>query len=106
MDEFSQINQFLNRVQKHWNKIRLIIGAFLASSLLAGLILSVALFYYFQPSSAGSYIPIILILILGKYLYTNLHSKILNKIGQIFIGKRKRRMRINTEKILLPIEWP
>ncbi|MBT5470655.1 MAG: DUF4175 family protein [Nitrospina sp.] len=82
MDEFSQINQFLNRVQKHWNKIRLIIGAFLASSLLAGLILSVALFYYFQPSSAGSYIPIILILILGKYLYTNLHSKILNKIDR------------------------
>ncbi len=82
MDEFSQINQFLNRVQNHWNRIRLIIGAYLATSFLAGITLSAALFYYFQPSNAGYYLPIILILILGKYLYTNLHSNTFSKIDR------------------------
>ena len=29
MDEISEISQFLNRIQKNWNRVRFVLGAYL-----------------------------------------------------------------------------
>ena len=82
MDEFSQINEFLKRIQKNWNRIRFILGTYLITTSLAGLILSVALFFYLKPSNASYFAPIILLLIFGKYIYSHFHYYSLKKISR------------------------
>ena len=64
MNEISQINQFLTRIQKKWNRVRFILGAYLAITFLTGILLAVALFYYFQLTSTSYIAPTVLLLIL------------------------------------------
>ena len=82
MEAYSQINQFLIRVQKSCNRIRLILGTYLLFAALLGTLLCVALFYYLQPSSASYYASALLFLILGKYLYYTASSSSLKKIDR------------------------
>ena len=82
MNEISQINQFLTRIQKKWNRVRFVLGAYLAITFLTGILLAVALFYYFQLTSTSYIAPIILLLILGKYLYSNYRSNSLNGLDR------------------------
>lgn len=82
MDEYSQIDQFLIRIQKHWNRIRLILRIYLTATFLTGIVLAVALFYYLQPAITSYLAPIILLLVLCKYLYSNSRSNSLNKIDR------------------------
>ena len=82
MNEISQINQFLTRIQKKWNRVRFILGAYLAITFLTGILLAVALFYYFQLTSTSYIAPIVLLLILGKYLYSNFRSNSLNGLDR------------------------
>ena len=92
MNEISQINQFLTRIQKKWNRVRFILGAYLAITFLTGILLAVALFYYFQLTSTSYIAPIVLLLILGKYLYSNFHSNSLNgldRVGAALLTEKK-----------------
>ena len=92
MNEISQINQFLTRIQKKWNRVRFILGAYLAFTFLTGILLAVALFYYFELTSTSYIAPIILLLILGKYLYSNFHSNSLNgldRVGAALLTEKK-----------------
>ena len=82
MEAYSQINQFLIRVQKSCNRIRLILGTYLLFAALLGTLLCVALFYYLQPSSISYYASALLFLILGKYLYSTARSSSLKKIDR------------------------
>ncbi|MFT4577366.1 MAG: DNA repair exonuclease SbcCD ATPase subunit [Nitrospinales bacterium] len=82
MEAYSKINQFLIRVQKSCNRIRLILGAYLFSTSLLGILLCVALFYYLQPSAISYYASILLFLIIGKYVYSTARSSSLNKIDR------------------------
>ena len=82
MEAYSQINQFLIRVQKSCNRIRLILGTYLLFAALLGTLLCVALFYYLQPSSVSYYASALLFLILGKYLYSTARSSSLKKIDR------------------------
>ena len=82
MEAYSQINQFLIRVQKSCNRIRLILGTYLLFAALLGTLLCVALFYYLQPSSISYYASALLFLILGKYLYSTVRSSSLKKIDR------------------------
>ena len=82
METYSQINQFLIRVQKSCNRIRLILGTYLLFTALLGTLLCVALFYYLQPSSVSYYASALLFLILGKYLYSTARSSSLKKIDR------------------------
>ena len=82
MNEISQINQFLTRIQEKWNRVRFILGAYLAITFLTGILLAVALFYYFQLTSTSYIAPIVLLLILGKYLYSNFRSNSLNGLDR------------------------
>ena len=83
MNEISQINQFLTRIQKKWNRVRFILGAYLAFTFLSGILLAVALFYYFQLTSTSYIAPIVLLSILGKYLYSNFRSNSLNGLDLV-----------------------
>ena len=82
MEAYSQINQFLIRVQKSCNRIRLILETYLLFTALLGTLLCVALFYYLQPSSVSYYASALLFLILGKYLYSTARSSSLKKIDR------------------------
>ena len=82
MNEISQINQFLTQIQKKWNRVRFILGAYLAITFLTGILLAAALFYYFQLTSTSYIAPIVLLLILGKYLYSNFRSNSLNGLDR------------------------
>ena len=82
MNEISQINQFLTRIQKKWNRVRFILGAYLAITFLTGVLLAVALFYYFQLTSTSYIAPIVLLLFLGKYIYSNFNSNSLNGLDR------------------------
>ena len=82
MEAYSQINQFLIRVQKSCNRIRLILGTYLFFAALLGTLLCAALFYYLQPSSISYYASALLFLILGKYLYSTARSSSLKKIDR------------------------
>jgi DNA repair exonuclease SbcCD ATPase subunit len=82
MEAYSQINQFLIRVQKSCNRIRLILGTYLFFTALLGALLCVALFYYLQPLAISYYASILLFLIIGKYLYSTARSSSLKKIDR------------------------
>jgi hypothetical protein len=82
MEAYSKINQFLIRVQKSYNRIRLILGTYLFFTALLGILFCVALFYYLQPSVISYYASVIVFLILGKYLYTTARSSSLKKIDR------------------------
>ena len=82
MEAYSQINQFLIRVQKSCNRIRLVIGTYLLFAALLGTLLCVALFCYLQPSLISYYASALLFLILGKYLYSTARSSSLKKIDR------------------------
>ncbi len=82
MEAYSQINQFLIRVQKSCNRIRLILRTYLFFAALLGTLLCVALFYYLQPSAMSYYASILLFLIIGKYVYSTARSSSLNKIDR------------------------
>jgi hypothetical protein len=82
MEAYSQINQFLIRVQKSCNRIRLILGTYLFFTALLGALLCVALFYYLQPSVMSYYASVLLFLILGKYVYSTAHSSFSKKIDR------------------------
>ena len=82
MDELSQINQFLDRIQKNWNRVRFALGAYLIATTLTGLILSAALFFYLEPASASYFVPVLLLLVLGRYLLPYFHSDSLKNMDR------------------------
>lgn len=82
MEDYSQINQFLIRVQKSCNRIRLMLRTYLFFTALLGTFLCVALFYYLQPSVMSYYASILLFLISGKYVYSTARSSSLKKIDR------------------------
>ena len=82
MKAYSQINQFLIRVQKSCNRIRLILGTYLFFTILLGTFLCVALFYYLQPSTISYYVSVLFFLILGKNVYATARYSFLKKIDR------------------------
>ncbi len=92
MEAYSQINQFLIRVQKNWNRIRNIRAAYLVFTIVAGIALSAAVFYYFQPANTGYFASIALLLILGKNVHSTARSHSLKKIdreGAALLAEKK-----------------
>ena len=82
MEAYSKINQFLNRVQKNCNRIRIILATYLVFTLLAGSLICVALFYYLQPAVMSYFIALLLFLVLGKQVYSSARSSSLKKIDR------------------------
>ena len=82
MEAYSQINQFLIRVQKSCNRIRLILRTYLFLTVLLGTLLCVTLFYYLQPTAMSYYASILLFLIIGKYIHSTTRSSFLKKINR------------------------
>ncbi|MBC8285126.1 MAG: hypothetical protein H8E32_15030 [Nitrospinae bacterium] len=82
MDELSQINQFLIRIQKNWNRIRFILGTYLILTVLMGISLAAALFFYLQPAKISYFASLLIALVLGKYIFSALRSKSLKTIDR------------------------
>lgn len=82
MEAYSQINQFLIRVQKNCNRIRLILRTYLLFTGLLGAALCVALFYYLHPSVMSYFASLLLFLVLGKSIYSTMRSNSLEKIDR------------------------
>ena len=74
MNELFQIEHFLNRIQKNWNRMLFILGAYLILTVATGIMLATGLFYYLQPADISYIAPALLLLILGKYLFSILKS--------------------------------
>ena len=80
MDEIAQINQFLNNVRKNWNQARLILWIYIVFTAATGTILAAALYFYFQPAKISYIVPTLILLVLGKYLFSILKSNSLKTI--------------------------
>ena len=70
MNELFQIDNFLNRIQKNWNRMRFILGTYLILSVASGITLATGLFFYLQPLDISYIAPTLLLLILGKHLFS------------------------------------
>ncbi|GIS84592.1 MAG: hypothetical protein CM1200mP16_08920 [Nitrospina sp.] len=82
MNELFQIEHFLNRIQKNWNRMLFILGAYLILTVATGIMLATGLFYYLQPADVSYIAPTLLLLILGKYLFSILKSNSLKTINR------------------------
>ena len=82
MEAYSQINQFLIRVQKNCSRIRIILATYLFLTGLLGALLCLALFYYLQPSAISYFACALLFLIIGKYIHSTASSSFLKKINR------------------------
>ena len=82
MDEISQINQFLSRIQKNWDQIRIILGVYFTATFLGGLALAAAFFFYLQPSITSYFPPLLFLLVFGKYLISNWHFLPFKKLNR------------------------
>ncbi|MEC9423478.1 MAG: hypothetical protein VYC01_03945, partial [Nitrospinota bacterium] len=82
MNELFQIDNFLNRIQKNWNRMRFILGTYLILTAATGTTLATGIFFYLQPSDISYIAPTLLLLILGKYLFSALKSNSLKKINR------------------------
>ena len=82
MNELFQIEHFLNRIQKNWNRMLFILGAYLILTVATGIMLATGLFYYLQPADISYIAPALLLLILGKYLFSILKSNSLKTINR------------------------
>ncbi len=92
MNELSQINHFLKRIQKKWNQMRFILGTYLVLTITTGIILATGLFFYLQPADISYIVPTLLILIIGTYLFFILKSsslKTINSEGAALLTEKK-----------------
>jgi len=81
MDEIFEINQFLTRVKKNWNQARLIFGFYLFFTVAIGTTLAAGLYFYLQPAKISYIAPTLILLVLGKYLFSILKSSSLKPIN-------------------------
>lgn len=92
MEAYSQINQFLIRVQKNCSRIRFILRTYLFFTGLLGTFFCVALFYYLQPSAISYFASAFLFLIIGKYIHSTARScsfKKINREGAALLTEKK-----------------
>ena len=82
MEAYSQINQFLIRVQKNCSRIQLAIITYLFLTGLLGAFLCAALFYYLQPLAISYFASVLLFLIIGEYIHSTTRSSFLKKINR------------------------
>jgi hypothetical protein len=82
MEAYSQINQFLIRVQKNCSRTQLAIITYLFLTGLLGAFLCAALFYYLQPLTISYFASVLLFLIIGKYIHSTTRSSFLKKINR------------------------